>query len=326
MAKVVSKKTIKPEPHKVFRFLGLKEFSDRRNKILITRNIGGLGDIFMHRMMFEDFHLLMPNCEIHFACPSVYHDAVIDHPYVAKVLESSTVNRSDYIVSYNTTKACGYYELRKAPLSDLNRSDIWAKHCGLSLTKHNMHIKLTEAEKLQGKAYINSNEPTVIVCPTSSMVNKNLSDKQLAGVVKGLLSKGYNVIGLHDHRIPYFDNNNLPYITGVSIRTWMAILDQADYVISVDTAAFHCRGGMQKPVLGIFTFADGLVYGKHYQQFELVQKHRSLNPAWTCGPCYNWTGCPKEKINMLKPCLTEITSEMILDGFDRLTHKYPYKD
>jgi len=43
-------------------------------------------------------------------------------------------------------------------------------------------------------------------------------------------------------------------------------------------------GGLGKPLCGIFTFADGKIYGKHYD-FVLVQKHRD-NGNWNCGSCF----------------------------------------
>jgi hypothetical protein len=79
-------------------------------------------------------------------------------------------------------------------------------------------------------------------------------------------------------------------------------------------------GELKKPLVGVFTFADGKVYGRYYD-FVLVQKHRD-NGDWDCGPCYNWGNCTKtEKVP--KPCLTEITAEMIIEGVDKMFDKWP---
>jgi hypothetical protein len=116
-AKIVSRRVERRSPEKIVRILNLRDFYAKRNKILIVRSVGGLGDIFMHRMIFEDFKRIMPDAEIHFACPKIYHDALIDHPFIDKVLDSATVDKSDYIISYNTTTACGRYEMKMAPFS-----------------------------------------------------------------------------------------------------------------------------------------------------------------------------------------------------------------
>ena len=78
---------------------------------------------------------------------------------------------------------------------------------------------------------------------------------------------------------------------------------------------------MRKPLVGIFTFADGKVYGKHFD-FFLVQRHRDDDPTWTCGPCYNWGMCPKTKRSP-KPCLTELTADMMLEKADAMLEKWP---
>lgn len=322
--KIVTNRTEPFRPEKLVRTLSLKDFAEQRNKILIIRSVGGLGDILMHRMIFEDFKKIMPEAEIHFCCPKYYHDALIDHPYIDKLVDSNSYERNDYVISYNTTTVCGRTEMKIAPMSGPHRSDIWANHCGVNLTSHKMHITLTEEEKAEGKKLIEENRDragkSIVICPISAMINKNLLDHQLLNLVKNLRNKGFYPFCLHNNPINVCYKNDVPLIVESKIRKWMAVLNQADYVISVDTASFHCAGGMNKPLVGIFTFADGEVYGKYYD-FILVQKHRNQDPNWTCGPCYNWGACPKtDKIP--KPCLTEITTEMIMNAVDNMVNKW----
>ena len=307
--------------------VSLAKFHRQRNKILICRETGGLGDILMHRQMFEDFKKVMPEAEIHFALPKQYHEAVQDHPFIDKILDSKVVNQFDYVISYNTTSACTRHEMKQAPFSDKNRSDIWANHCGVLLTRHDMHIHLSEEELqygIEAVAKIKTSEgPSVAICPISAMTTKNLTEIQQKFILDTLKDRGYFAFGLHNKALPYFLHNNIPLISNVNIRQWMAVLAASDYVIAVDTASFHFAGGYQKPLMGIFTFADGKVYGKYYD-FVLVQKHRD-DGNWECGPCYNWGCCSKTKKSP-KPCLTEITTEMLQVGIDKLFKKWPTQD
>jgi len=322
--KLSSCKTDQKPSKKFFRSLSLKEFAEKRNKILIIRSSGGLGDILMHRMIFEDFKNHMPDAEIHFCCPKYYHDALVDHPYLDKIIDSNEINKEDYIISYNTSTICGRTEMRNSPMSSPHRSDIWAEHCGLVLKNHNMHINLSDFEKNEGLKIIESNRDrkgkSVAICPVSAMANKNLLDNQILELVEGIRNRGLYPFCLNNTPINVCYKNNIPLIIENKIRIWMGILNQVDYVISVDTSAFHCAGGMKKPLVGIFTFADGTVYGKYFD-FFLVQKHRKFDPCWTCGPCYNWGNCIKTK-EKLKPCLTEINSKMILEMVDNMLEKY----
>ena len=322
--KIVPSRRILKNPEQLIRKINIKEFYEKRNKILIIRACGGLGDILMHRMIFEDFKLLMPEAEIHFACPLQYHEALVDHPFIDKILDSAKIDKSDYIISYNTTSACGRYECSIAPLSGDHRSDIWANHCGVNLTKHNMHISLTDEEKESGKKIVekirNKEGQVVALAPISAMISKNLLPHHIEFIKNYFKDKDYFLFGVHN--IPIHDLNklNIPQVFNLSIREWMGVLNYADYVISVDTSAFHFAGGIAKPVTGIFTFADGLVYSKYYPKKIIVQKHR-INGDWDCGPCYNWSLCPKTN-STIKPCLTEITNKMLQDGIDLMLERY----
>jgi ADP-heptose:LPS heptosyltransferase len=99
----------------------------------------------------------------------------------------------------------------------------------------------------------------------------------------------------------------------------MSIIAAADYVISVDTAAFHLAGGLGKPLTGIFAWSDGKVYGKYFD-FILVQKHRD-NGNWDCGPCFKFNSCPKSR-EARKPCI-EFSVDEIYSGIEKMLEKWP---
>lgn len=310
------------------RTITLRQFHQCRNKILIIRHMGGLGDIFMQCMMFEDFKSLHPELEIVFACPQQYHDVVANHPYIDEILDSNKVNAQDYLISYNTSTACTRYECRIAPFSSEHRSDIWAWHCGVKLTKHNMHLTIPDSSKEFGYKCINAARnghtgPSVLVCPFSAIADKDLTESQTRGLIKELQDMGCFVCITHTAPTKYLSKLDVPVFTNTSILDWMGIVNTVDYVISVDTAGFHCAGGLGKPLMGIFTFADGKVYGKYFD-FVLVQRHRD-NGDWDCGPCYNWAKCPKSQ-GSPKPCLTTLTVEMFADGVHRMFKRWPNKN
>jgi len=298
----------------------LREFHQNRNKVLVIRETGGLGDILMHRMMFEDFKLLAPDLKLVFACPRKYHTAVEDHPFVDEVVDSQKVDAREYIAYYTTTSACTRHEMALAPLSMKHRSDIWANHCGVELTRHNMHIRLEPEYVQQAQERLKrdgADGPTIALCPMSAMITKNLTEQQQLSLVGELQKRGYFVYALHHKPLPHLP---IPVWHDLSIRQWMGAIEAADYVVTVDTAGFHYAGGVGKPLTGIFTFADGKVYGRYYDHI-LVQKHRD-NGDWDCGPCYYWPTCPKTK-TVPKPCLTEITIDMIMDGIEKMFEKWP---
>lgn len=131
----LKKKTYQPLP------LSIKDFHAKRNKILLWHDKGGLGDVYMHRMVFEDFKRIVPDAEFTFACLPEYMDAVKDHPFISEVIDSRTVNTQDYICWYNTcVTIADRHENKRAPFCLDHRSDIWAAYCGVQLENHNMHF------------------------------------------------------------------------------------------------------------------------------------------------------------------------------------------
>lgn len=262
----------------------------------------------MHRMIFEDFKL--HDIHLTFACPKIYHDAIRDHPFLDEVVDID-VDVNDYGVWYDTSMVCNRYEMRTAPYVDKHRSDIWSEHCGLNLTKHNMNFRLADEEKEWGKNKIGR---ALIFAPISAMSGKTLDNKQIQETIDAI---DYDVFLLHNKEIPGIKGKQLNDLT---LRQFMSVIWAADYVVSVDTAAFHCAGGMGKPLVGIFSWADGKVLGKYFD-FTLVQKHR--DDGWDCGPCHDFSKCPKLKdMRMLrKPCITELTSKDIVDGIEKMFKK-----
>lgn len=313
------RKPIKPQP------VTLREFYDRKEKILIFRAVGGLGDILMHRMIFEDFKKIDPNVKIVFATLPCYFDALRDHPFIDELVNSNDVDLTQYNVSYNTTSACCRYEIMTAPNSGLHRSDIWSNHCGVKLKNHNMHLTISPEGLAYGmktvEHYRQGNQPVVLLCPISAMVAKNLLPEQMQGVVERLRAMNCCVIASHTKSVPKLIEMNVPIIS-TNVQQLFGLVKACDYIISVDTSQIHIAGGLKKPAVGIFTFADGKVYTKFYSSCELVQKHRDSGD-WDCGPCYNYPNCTKCK-GLPKPCLTEITVDMIMDGVKKMMAKYPY--
>lgn len=312
MGKLIKKETksLIPKP------LGLKEFYKKRNKVLLWHDKGGLGDALMQRMLFQDFKNLCPNIEITFACLPEYINAIKDHEDLYDVLDSRNVNLNEFILHYNTcVSIADKYENFHAPCQE-HRSDIWAKYCGMALKTHDMKFNLDKekTQKYRNKLKeLSKNEgPIVLFSPVSKMSVKTLLPDQIEAVQNA--TKHANLITIHNQKI-----QNLDGIYDASLEDWMYYISASDYVISVDSAAFHMAGGLRKPLMGIFTFADGKAYGKYFD-FILVQKHRD-NGNWDCGPCFKFADCFKCKTN-LKPCLTELSSEEIANGVKAMFDKW----
>lgn len=319
MIKLVKKKAKKP--------ISLRDHQERRNKILIKRRSGGHGDILMQRMLFEDFSQAFQGAEVTFACPQQYLEMAKNHPF-AKTIDLGSVDEKEYGAIYDLTTACRIHENRKGIDNKDHRSDIWAAYCGVILENHNMMLKPDDLMLAQCrevfKQYNKENKPAILLASTSTNdsfgIAKSLTYNQISDIVKTLRDDGYYVFTIHNDKQIVYDNLGVDQIVSIHQQAWIAMVELADAVISVDTGTFHIAGGLQKPLIGIFSCTDGKLYGKYFD-FILVQKHKD-DGNWDCGPCYNFTGCPKSQ-EIQKPCLTELSSADILRGFSEAVERWP---
>lgn len=319
--------------------MSVREFYEKHNKIVIVRHSRGIGDILMHRMIFEDIKKSLSNdMKLIFACPQEYHPLVQNHPYIDEIADSRIINRFNYLISYETTACDIIYECSKAPNGDKPRPDIWAEHCGVKLKNHNMFCDFLKPEMIQFGHYklkqlrlssyqkYNKNGPSVHFCPFAYDNLRTLTEEQIVETVRFLRSKGLFVYSSFYNTTPLLDQLEVPVIQNISLLEWLGTIHVADYVVTVDTGTFHYAGGINKPLTGIFTYADGKLRGKYYD-FILVQKHKD-NGDWPCGPCYNHVTCSHREcknpasLTIPKPCLTKLTSKEINEGIEKMLIKW----
>jgi ADP-heptose:LPS heptosyltransferase len=308
--------------------ISLKEHYHRRNRVLIKRREGGFGDLMMMRMIFEDFHITMPSVDLTIASVSPYCKVLKDHPF-AKLITMDDVNEREYGAIYDISTCCRSHECRLGPKNTKHRTDIWANHCGVELTRHEAHLTVPNVEDYRyALDYINTEKkPSICFVPTSTNSDfgqgKSLTDQQTKDVLEKLRSMGFFVFSILGEHHPVFTEQSVPQYIGISIENWTGLISAADYVLTVDTASFHFAGCLKRPLISIFSFTDGKLYGKYYDHI-LVQKHRD-NGDWDCGPCYRVDLCEKEKEEPRKPCLTDLTVEQIIEGVKKAMLKWPNK-
>ena len=313
-----------PQPECLPKIFSLRDFWKKRNEIVIVRKVVALGDIFIHRMLFEDMKKINPEIIICFATNSQFFDALRDHPFIDKLIDCST-NINDYLTVYDTSSVCIRHESAMGISNTSHRSDIWASHIGLELKSHNMHFHIDlEAQKWAEetiKQFQKKGKPVVLLCPTTSNLHKNITEGQIEIIVNYLREKNCVVFSM-TIPLPVIAKLNIPNFPRPPLPKLIALVNAADYVISTDTSYFHCAGGLKRPLLGIFAYTNGKIYGKYYD-FELIQKHRD-NGDWDCGPCYNHLRCIRDS-NISHPCITEINKTMLIDGIDRMFQRWPWK-
>lgn len=313
----------KPEPQ-----ISLKQHQNRKNKVLIQRLTGGFGDAFMVRMLFEDLHRCYPELDFYYACPPKFLPAMDNHPFV-KTICFSKLNPYEYGIVFDITTPCCIHESKHCINNTLHRSDIWAKSLGVELKKHEMHFEVNCYEKTLVSQKIAKHNihklPVALISISSTDDNfgksKSLTPELVYSLVQNLKMQEFFVVSIHDDKNLILSELDVLQFINITMEEWIALVDSVDLVASIDSATFHLAGGLKKPLMGIFTFVDGMIYGKYFD-FVLVQKHHK-NGDWECGPCYNLFAC-KKCDTFPKPCLTELKNTDIKKGILACKEKWNF--
>lgn len=304
----------------------LKEHYLCRNKVLLKRREGGYGDILVSRMLCEDMHRIMPDIELTYGCVDRYKSIMQKHPY-AEIVGLNGLDESKYGSIYDISIACAIHESTTGIKNSMNRSDVWAKHCGYTLTKHNAYLKKENDE--QYRELINKEnlekKPTILFVPSSIDYDYGRSKSLLYNlaydVVKVLREMGFYVYSTNSENISALNDLNVKQYIRPHEKDWIGIVGAADYILTIDTATLHIAGMLEKPLIGIFGHTNGKLVCKYYDHV-LVQKHKD-DGNWPCGPCYVYHSCTKSN-EEIKPCISELTTEEIIAGVKKAIIRWPH--
>jgi ADP-heptose:LPS heptosyltransferase len=304
--------------------INLKTFDLIKNKICILRSYGGLGDIIAMRMIFEDLKKKYPEFEITWSIPHIYFPIASQHPYIDNLVCSHVYNKKDFLHVYNLSTVCTKHEWKYKKDNKKNRSDIWANYFGLELTNHNIYMPSYPEcfENIHQKLLRfgwDGKKPLCLLAPRSAISVKNMNEKQVSHIKK--ITQDKFLFILHNYPIIELDHLKIPTLSGLSMKEALSVVEYSHYVISTDTGILHAAAAYSKPTLGFFSFVDGYVYCKYYPTVQVIQKHSKYDPNW-CGPCYDHSRCSVAPKSQIKPCMTELSEELIDKNWETLLNNY----
>jgi ADP-heptose:LPS heptosyltransferase len=300
--------------------------NERRTRILITRAMGGIGDLLMMTPGLHALKKKFPNKEIHLAIPSRYFQIFQNNPDVKLIdIEEDFFSHSLYKKWFNFTDCpASRKESRTAPKVKKSRIDIFAKAMGvkgirlfnmdrspryfISKDEHKLADDFFERAKLNGE--------TVIGIQLQS--DETYRDyPQMENLVE-VLSKKFKVLLFDGYQIDGYNFENVFKIDSFGLREAFAIAHKCDGIIAPDSSFVHFAAAFEIPTIALFGPIDGEVRTKSYSNCKFLDARDQLE----CLPCWRNENIPCKLTGMRNSaCLESIPVNKIVFELEKLLNR-----
>ena len=277
--------------------------------ILVTRAMGGIGDILMMTPGLAALKAQYPEREIHFSLAKDLHSVLLGNTdIVITDINANIRYQDDYCSWYNLTECpATRIEALTLPYVCTNRIDAYAAAMGLN--PDYIPIKLpryyiTEEERKFAKQFLalhNSQNRSVVGIHLSAADSyKDYAD--IATVIQAL-AQNYLVLLFHNQLIAGYDFANVIKVDHHSLREAFALLAECAVCVGPDSAFLHASAALNIPFVAFFGPTSGKIFTKYYPLVTVIEAEESCasRPCWRnqAEPCLQ-TGCWQSK------CLQQI--------------------
>lgn len=290
--------------------------------ILVTRAMGGIGDILMMTPGLKALRRKYPDREIHFAVPKAFHDLLAHNPdVVLKDINDVVLYQEDYFALHNLTE-CPASRVESATLPNVrqNRIDIFSSAMGISKKLQDSAGRkpvyiITEEEKAWAASFFAERglvpEQCVAVQPHAADSYKDYPHME---ALVARLAERQPVLVFHGSALRTFDYPQVFKIVTYSLRQSIALLSRCKLLVAVDSAFVHIAAALDKKNVALFGPTSGEVFAKHYQHCTVVDAYKdaACNVCWRNQDILCVRSCKTESF-----CLHKISVNTILDKYER---------
>lgn len=286
-------------------------------KILITRAMGGIGDLLM---MTPGIHALKqkhPESEINLAIPKRYFPIFEGNDDVKLLdIEGDFFSHLTFNKWYNFTDCpAARKESISAPQVRKSRIDIFTSALNVGLPSGNRMSK-------KPRYFLNQNE---LNFANNFWDNNELYEKTVIGVqlhsdetyrdyplmeklVKKIAEK-YRVLIFDSETINGFEFENVIKIQTLSIRNAFALAYKCSAIVAPDSSFIHFTAAFDIPTIALFGPIDGKVRTKHYPNCTYL----SAKDLFGCMPCWRNESIPCKLTGMrTSECMKQIPVSQII--------------
>jgi ADP-heptose:LPS heptosyltransferase len=287
-------------------------------RILVTRAMGGLGDLLMMTPGLRALADKYPQAQIDFAVPKSFH-AMFEGFAAVRLLDinDQEIPLARYCRWINLTDCpAGRTESRQYPNVRHNRIEIFARAMGISKQRLRAHggllpvYRVTADEHEGAKRQLESLNPrglpVIGVQPQAADSYRNWP--YMERLVERLAANAL-VLVFHHEELAGYDGPNVVKIVR-PLRHSVALAAQCSRLIVVDSSFLHFSAALNVPTLAIFGAISGRLRTRDYPNVRLLAPSKDEFPCYPCWrheykPCHLTNG--RESI-----CFRSITVEQVL--------------
>jgi len=284
---------------------------DSARNILVTRAMGGIGDLLMMTPGLHELKKKHPTREIHLAIPHRYFSVFKNNPDVVTVdINEYPIEPLNYWRWFNLSDCpAARRESRTAPRVRQNRVEIFARALGvgrLSVSiadKKPRYVVSAEERALQERFWVHHNLNGKTVIGVQLHAEESYRDYPHMAQLVRTLAQRYEVLVFDDSKITEsFGPRAIP-VCGMEMREAFAIASGCDAIICPDSAFVHLAAALDIPCVALYGPIDGAIRTKDYPKCMYLDVRNEL----PCVPCWRNESIPCRLTDMrMSVCMANI--------------------
>ncbi|MBB2932701.1 glycosyltransferase family 9 protein [Paraburkholderia silvatlantica] len=301
----------------------LKQADAKQRRILVTRAMGGIGDLFMMTPGLLALKQKYPQASIDFAIPKSFHAVFEGLPGIRLInIDEDAIEIRKYKRWVNLTDCpAGKLESKQYPNVRQNRIEIFARSMGISKARlsraHGFlpFYRVRESEREWAQRYLQKinpdGRPVIGVQPFAADSYRNWP--HMEKLVEEL-SHSYCVLVFHHEPLNGFRFDNVTTVVE-PLRNSIALASLCERLVVLDSSFLHIAAALKVPTIAIFGAISGRLRTKDYPNIQLLAPSKAEFPCYPCWrhehkPCHLTNG--RESI-----CLRAISVDSVVSGLKK---------
>ncbi len=262
----------------------------RRKIILVTRAMGGIGDLLMMTPGLHSLKKKYPEHEIHLALPRQYKALFAGNADITLLdIEKDEIDVGTYAQWFNFTDIPeAFVESRTLPNVKKNRIEIFARSLGIGgsqlrrMEKRPRYVISAEEKSFQQKFWIDQKlEGRLVIGVQLKSAEPYRDYPYMAELIQKLAAES-PVILFHSEQTSISAGGNIIDPGRRSLREAFALAAACDVIIAPDSAFVHFAGALNIPCIALYGPIDGRIRTMDYPSCTHLDARRVLQ----CVPCW----------------------------------------